>query len=175
MPVFEEMLREEMEGLRQQLQSNPLFVKYEQVRETARLYGVEPDGGSPSPRPQKKPAYYTGRGTGKINRGANPDRDRALALAAEVLRGRSMPMKTAEIYDLILPMGAKIGGTEPKSNLSAMLHHSATFKSHGRKGWTLTSESDVEMPPQFGEWDDPDESPGAPEADDEGELEDLLD
>ncbi len=174
MPVFEEMLREEMEGLRQQLQANPLFVKYEKVRETARLYGVEPGAESPSPRSQKTPAYYTGRGTGKINRGPNPERDRALALAAEVLKGQAMPMKTAEIFDRILPLGAKIGGTEPKSNLSAMLHHSATFKSHGRKGWTLSSGRDVEMPTQFGQWDEPDEAPGIPETDDEGEPEDLL-
>lgn len=174
MTAFKQVLKDELEELKRQLQANPVFMKYEQLKEAARLYGIETEAlGAPLGEP-KKPAFYTGRGTGKITRAANPERDRALGFAAKVLEGRIDPVKTAEIYDLILPMGAKIGGTEPKSNLSAMLHHSETFKSHGRAGWTLAKHSLAEPPPQFGHWDDPNDEPGLPETDDEGETEDLL-
>lgn len=174
MSAFEQVLRDELEELKRQLRANPVFLKYEQLKETAKLYGIEAETlGRPLGEP-KKPAFYTGRGTGKISRAANPERDRTLGFAAKVLEGRTDPVKTAEIYELILPMGAKIGGTEPKSNLSAMLHHSETFKSHGRAGWTLAKYSLAEPPPQFGYWDDTDDEPGIPETDDEGDPEDLL-
>jgi hypothetical protein len=79
----------------------------------------------------------------KINRPINKDREHALSLAAEAIKGRRAPTRTAEIYEIIEPLGAKIGGAEPKSNLSAMLHHSPLFRSHGRRGWTLAEENIV--------------------------------
>ena len=79
----------------------------------------------------------------RINRPINKEREHALTLAADAIKGRRTPTRTAEIYEIIEPLGVKIGGAEPKSNLSAMLHHSPLFRSHGRRGWTLAEENVV--------------------------------
>jgi len=78
------------------------------------------------------------RGVGKINRPVDPDRVKVLEHARNLIRGRAAPTKTAEIYDN-LPEDIRSGirGEAPKSNLSAMLHNSSAFISHGRAGWTL--------------------------------------
>ncbi len=47
------------------------------------------------------------------------------------------PVKTADLYDVLVASGHRIGGNEPKSNLSAMLFNSGRFVSNGRRGWTL--------------------------------------
>jgi hypothetical protein len=60
-----------------------------------------------------------------------------LSLARKLLNGRGDPTKTSEIFSFLSQMGIEIGGTDPKSNLSAMLSTHPDFVSHGRTGWTL--------------------------------------
>lgn len=78
------------------------------------------------------------RGTGKIRRAIDPNRVAILEAAADVIDLMGGPMKTSDVYDALGPIREKIGGTEPKSNLSAMMHHSPLFVSHGRGGWSLS-------------------------------------
>jgi hypothetical protein len=139
MPGFRESLRREIAELEEQLQANPVFLKLQHLNEVARLYdGTTPQPASIAAAPRAE-APLGGRGAGKIKRAIDPERVRTLQLAMQVIKGRPRPTKTAEIYEMIAPLGAKIGGGEPKSNLSAMLHHAPEFVSHGRLGWTLAA------------------------------------
>lgn len=67
----------------------------------------------------------------------SPERQRALAAAKAFLAEFEQPVKTAAIFAHLVAHGVQISGTIPVNNLSAMLHHSPDFRSHGREGWTL--------------------------------------
>lgn len=75
-------------------------------------------------------------------RSPDPERQAVLDHVARLLdlEFGNEKTKTAQLFDKLPDeMRAKIGGTEPKGNLSAMMHHSPLFVSHGRKGWTLAN------------------------------------
>lgn len=131
----------ELKTVQQELAALPLFQKYERLRDLVALYSGKPEAAAEASPPPSR--FDPVREPKKINRPQSKDREETLALAAEAIRGRYSPTRTAEIYDIIAPLGAKIGGTEPKSNLSAMLHHSDLFRSHGRQGWTLAEYDDL--------------------------------
>jgi hypothetical protein len=89
-------------------------------------------------------AAAASRGTGKVKRRMDPKRVMVLEQAANLIRGKLTPTKTAEIYDRLAEnVRSLIGGDEPKSNLSAMLFHSPAFDSHGRAGWTLAEDRET--------------------------------
>jgi hypothetical protein len=67
----------------------------------------------------------------------SPEREQALREAELFLNGKTVPVKTAEIYGMLQFKGIQITGEDPKSNLSAMLSNAPQFESHGRDGWTL--------------------------------------
>lgn len=133
MTEFATIARNELVAVEAELALLPLFQKYERLRDLVALYSGESEGHAPAPLSRFARATEPKR----INRAANPERDRAMELAAEAIRGRYSPTKTSEIYDIIIQQGALIGGKSPKGNLSAMLYHSPLFRSHGRQGWTL--------------------------------------
>lgn len=55
-----------------------------------------------------------------------------------VAMGSPYPVKTRTIFSALPEaITAQIGGRDPKSNLSAIIHNSKRFVSHGRAGWTL--------------------------------------
>lgn len=56
------------------------------------------------------------------------------------------PMKTSEIFEMMGPIREEIGGSDKKGNLSAMMHHSPLFVSHGRVGWTLAEDEKGSTP-----------------------------
>lgn len=109
-------------------------------------------GGAASVQPQvsrpledRRSVIAPSRGVGKIARRVDPDRVKVLEHAANAIRGKVSPTKTAEIFELIPDeVRALIRGSEPKSNLSAMLFHSPSFISHGRQGWVLRREAVTE-------------------------------
>ena len=78
----------------------------------------------------------------------------------EVLRelGSPHPVKTGDIYDLLPEhVTALIGGTNPRSNLSALIHNSKRFVSHQRNGWTLPSDgppADPTPAPESDNWEE---------------------
>ncbi|MCA3719089.1 MAG: hypothetical protein IM674_12635 [Brevundimonas sp.] len=135
MTDFAAAAESELRAVQQELAALPLFQKYERLRDLVALYRGEPTSGGNEPVVASR--FDRVREPKKINRPPSKEREDALALAADAIRGRRTPTKTAEIYEIIVPLGAKIGGAEPKGNLSAMLYHSDLFQSHGRKGWTL--------------------------------------
>jgi hypothetical protein len=67
----------------------------------------------------------------------SPEREEALRQAELFLEGKTEPVKTAEIYEMLQFKGIEVSGEDPKSNLSAMLSNADQFQSHGRAGWTL--------------------------------------
>lgn len=131
----------ELKTVQQELAALPLFQKYERLRDLVALYSGKPQASAEASLAPSR--FDPVREPKKINRPPSKDREDTLALAAEAIRGRYSPTRTAEIYEIIAPLGAKIGGAEPKSNLSAMLHHSDLFRSHGRQGWTLAEYDDL--------------------------------
>lgn len=133
MTEFITIARNELAAVEAELASLPLFQKYERLRDLVALYSGDSEEHAPAP-PSRFARVTEPK---RINRAANPERDRAVELAAETIRGRYSPTKTSEIYDVIIQQGAQIGGKSPKGNLSAMLYHSPLFRSHGRQGWTL--------------------------------------
>jgi len=135
LPDFIAVARAELAAVENELAALPLFQKYERLRDLVTLYSGESD--APPSR------FLRTTEPKRINRAPRPERDRALALAAEAISGRYTPTKTSEIYDIILKQGAQIGGRSPIGNLSAMLHHSPLFRSHGRQGWTLSELDDM--------------------------------
>lgn len=135
MSDFIAVARTELAAVEAELAATPLFQKYERLRDLVALYAGEPE--APPSR------FVRTTAPKRINRAPSPERDRALALAAEAISGRYSPTKTSEIYDAIIKQGAKIGGQSPIGNLSAMLHHSPLFRSHGRQGWTLSELDDM--------------------------------
>jgi hypothetical protein len=135
------VIRAERESLERELQADPRYLKIQHLRELEALYAKDSDGGSPpAPQPTSVDGVVLSRGSGKIKRRIDPDRVRVLEQAANIVRGTKWPVKTTEIYVRLGDLKSVIRGNNPLSNLSAMLHHSPTFKSHGRSGWTLVGE-----------------------------------
>lgn len=129
MSDFETAAEEELRAVYEELTAYPLFQKWERLTELVVLYRGQPTSGESRFARSAPPK--------RLKRQSNPEKDKALRLAEEALKGLRTPVKTAEIYDIIVPQGAVIGGTSPKGNLSAMLWKSEKFRSHGRDGWTL--------------------------------------
>jgi hypothetical protein len=71
----------------------------------------------------------------RVRKPASPEREALLNDIDRLLEGVTAPMRTSEIYDLV-SLVHEIGGEEPRSNLSAIMHNSKRFQSHGRRGWT---------------------------------------
>jgi len=97
---------------------------------------------------------HTKNATDAISRRrTSPDRERALKAAVDYISGRHFPTKTAEILEHLSDLGIPVAGTVPLSNLSAMLHHSSLFQTHGRRGWTLAADQqgDRNAPDGIGE------------------------
>jgi len=133
MSDIREAIRIERESLERELQKDPRFLKLQHLKELQALYEGQmekvPVAVVQSKHSAKRPAA----------RRINPDREKALSAAAEFIRGRSEPIKTSEILSYFDVIGIPVAGTVPLSNLSAMLHHSPLFHSHGRRGWTLVN------------------------------------
>lgn len=151
-------IRQERQALERQLRddpsTDPRVLKVLYLRELETLYMADA-GATSQPRvrtdqidhsretaaPWPSSAASHSRGTGKVNRPMNPDRLRVIEQAANLIRGRARPTKTADIYDMMDDeVRGLIRGNDPKANLSAMLHHSPAFISHSRAGWTLADE-----------------------------------
>lgn len=194
---FKEALEREIAELEKSLEADPRFIKLRELQRVASLYtpGVNPiDGlkafvnllrvGAPTHAYAgggvvpagigSKHAVFAGGGEAipivdGQRRQQAITRQRVLEDAENILRGRTEPTKTADLYDDLVAAGHEIGGDDPKNNLSAMLSKSPLFRSHKRAGWTLV-ESQSNAPD-----DDPDEpddqnAPPTKEAD----TDDLL-
>ena len=133
MTDFLSAARDELEDVTRRLSATPDFQRFQKLTELLALYDA------PSTAAEKtKPSRFERKAAPqKINRAPNPERELALQLAEAALKYRFSPVRTAEIYDIIVAQGAQIGGENPQGNLSAMLSNSPIFRSHKRRGWTL--------------------------------------
>lgn len=142
MTNFLDQTKAELRALEEELEADPRYLKAKALREVIRLYGgpaSEPESAEsrptfvPRPKPVQRP------------RPVDSHRVAILDAVREVLiaLNQPYPVKTAEIFDLLPDeIVQSIPGKEPKSNLSAMIHNSKRFRSHGREGWMLL-ESDI--------------------------------
>ena len=149
---FKEALEREIGELERSLEADPRFIKLRELQRVAGLYSPTAQAvdsikrivgalGSAIPPRTGAPRFYGG---GEMlptpdgqRRVSGVLRQKVLEDAESILRGRTEPTKTADLYDSLVAAGHEIGGDDPKSNLSAMLSKSPLFRSHKRAGWTL--------------------------------------
>ncbi len=134
MADFTAALDREIEELEQELSRDPTYAKLKRLKEVRWLYSTTDNGRVVAviePKAPPKP------------RSPSPMRQRMLERAAEFLKGKTEPVRTAEIFEELSERGFAIGGNSPQNNLSAMLSNSPLFVSHGRMGWTLQTEDDA--------------------------------
>jgi hypothetical protein len=128
---FIEALDQEIKALRQSLETDARFLKVKELeRLRTTLYMAN---GSHVPAVPLR-AEVTVRAPG---RETSPARKAAIEAAIAFLKNKTEPVKTTEILKHFMAIGIKLGGTDPQNNLSALLHYSEHFVSHGRVGWTL--------------------------------------
>lgn len=153
--AFAEALRGELAALEAELERDPRLLKIKHLRDLIDLYEAAPQQGSglvlhPIFAPARKPMPPV--------RGKDPKREAVLDAVQHVLRemGDETPIKTGEIFEL-LPQEVidTIPGREPKSNLSAMMHNSKRFVSHGRDGWSLPESAPEPVSQPTPRWSDP--------------------
>jgi hypothetical protein len=62
-----------------------------------------------------------------------------LAKSAEILKGKIEPVRTGEIFRLLIEDGVQFPDTweEPQIRVAGILRDGKSFRSHGRAGWTL--------------------------------------
>ncbi|MEL7273228.1 MAG: hypothetical protein AAGK33_07295 [Pseudomonadota bacterium] len=119
---FLNSLKKEVDEIHDQLSNNPLFVKWEKLREALAVYEAEDESAT---SPKKSAGRTQSVETAKI-----------LAATKKMLTSDT-PLPTREIYDRLSELEIEVGGKEPVSNLSALLSNSDEFRSNGRAGWTI--------------------------------------
>ena len=130
---FVTALDAEIATLEAELRADPRYQKISELRRVRDLYKGT-GGGAFTPRVFQQTA------TQRPKRARSELRQQILDAAEEMLRGRTEPTTTAENYD-VDNQDIDIPGQKPRNNLSAMLSNSPRFRSHGRDGWTLASET----------------------------------
>ena len=170
---FKEALEREISDLEKSLEADPRFIKLRELQRVASLYtpGAQVADafkmivGSFATGTRVTPARaFAGGGEATPvmdgqRRMQAISRQKVLEDAENILRGRTEPTKTADLYDDLVAAGHEIGGDDPKNNLSAMLSKSPLFRSHKRAGWTLV-ESQSTAPDED---DEPDEQQRPPQ------------
>lgn len=151
---FKEALEREIADLEKSLEADPRFIKLRELQRVASLYtptaqvmdafkGIVGSIAMVGPvRSGAATRHYGGGEAVAVSDGQRrisaAVRQKVLEDAENILRGRSEPTRTADLYDSLIVLGHEIGGDDPKNNLSAMLSKSPLFRSHKRAGWTLT-------------------------------------
>ncbi len=133
---FIEALDQEIKALRQSLETDARFLKVKELeRLRATLYMAN---GSHVPAVPLRAVDIKSQVTVSASgRKTSPTRETAIEAAIAFLKNKTEPVKTAEILKHFMAIGIRLGGTDPQNNLSALLHYSEHFVSHGRVGWTL--------------------------------------
>ncbi len=132
---FAAALDAEIDELERQLEASPAYMKLRELRHVRTLYTAP--AVNPLPRIRARPVPEAAPSSG---RSPSPERQAILDCAKDLLEGSVTPTRTSDLYDMLALM-VNIPGASPKNNLSAMLSNSREFKSHGRAGWTLATET----------------------------------
>ncbi len=140
----------EIASLEAELLGDERYVKLLKLREIRKLYG---SANAETERPLKVAEGLVRQNfshgvrktvvveTKRQTPSGRSERQRALEAAERLLTGEVNPVRTSDILSVLASEGIHIGGQQPTSNLSAMLYHSSRFKSYGRAGWTLASDT----------------------------------
>jgi hypothetical protein len=135
---FVTAIDEEIASLEADLGTDPRYVKLRELCRVRALY-VNSDTSFPADIVPRGVVPMRGAFSGidRKRRETSPMRTAALNEARKIVRGREEPTKTAVIFSALSARNIEIGGSDPQSNLSAMLSNHPDFVSHGRVGWTL--------------------------------------
>lgn len=142
---FVTALKEEIAGLRAEMERDVRFQRLRELERVLRLY--EPDaatGGGAEPTAtvaRTLPAeQLLGDGVASANFAPRlqsaQQRERAVRAARMMLENRTGPVMTREIHEHLQSLGIKLGGKDPVNNLSSLLSRAEGIESHGRRGWT---------------------------------------
>lgn len=138
-------LKTEISALEAELSKSATWVKLVEARRLLGLYEGDLLATQDLDHARKISVIVTAN-TKRRSSKASPERRRILEQSAEILRGRSSPTRTAEIFKVLQSLGVEIPGEKPQNNLSAMLSNSPMFNSNGRAGWTLADTESPETP-----------------------------
>jgi hypothetical protein len=131
MSEFLPSLDAEIDRLEKAIEAIPEVVKLRELRRIRALYSTTEQVLSSIQIIAKVEATQAGRRM-------SPERQRALDYIAQRL-GADLagPVRTSAILGMLTDVGIEIGGNDPLNNLSALLSTSGRFVAHGRSGWTL--------------------------------------
>lgn len=134
MAGFEDVLEGEVEALRHDIATNPdpRTLKLRALEAALAVYKGA----------HRHQAEDVSQGATRVERkapkaSADPAREKLFEEVTNYLSKKTEPTKTADIFTYLDMFDIHIGGNEPKSNLSAILHNSKRYKSYGRQGWML--------------------------------------
>jgi hypothetical protein len=150
---FVAALNQEIAELEQELQADPRHLRLEKLRELRRLYS--------QPKSISVGLSAVLIGEPPKGRPKSEAREKILAAAAEIIRGRTIPTSTADILAEIKAHDLAVHGKEPRNTLSAMLSNADQFKSHGRSGWTLVEPDQPAKNVETADGDTPASDPSA--------------
>lgn len=123
-------VKNEIARLEAELEMDPRYLRIRELRKVLSLYVA------PTASVASHPTSARSVGS-RTRRHSAPERERALAAAADYVRGKSEPTPTRDLYAHIESLGIPIAGGNPINNFSALISNSGLFKPHGRSGWTL--------------------------------------
>jgi hypothetical protein len=143
--MFRQSLDAEIMRLEAELAADPRAVKLQELRRVRSLYDEGQEASQANPGVtiilESKTSENSTPPSDKPGRKMSPERIQALMVTRELLKGRASPTRTADILEHLQNQGINIGGNDPQNNLSALLYHAPDFESHGKAGWTLTSQN----------------------------------
>jgi len=73
---------------------------------------------------------------------SSPEKQQLFKKVRVILRGRTEPMKFAELFDRIKETGLHIGGTNERQNFAVFMTKFSCFSSYKRQGWRYLPERD---------------------------------
>jgi hypothetical protein len=148
MASFIEALDKEIADIRLDITMRP-DPRLQKLNELERLRTLYIDANVVAPRSSTPGAddveHLRNARSGSAGRKRSPERQAAIEESANYLKNKTEPVKTSELVEMLRYKNVQLPGTDPVSNLSAMLSNSPLFESHGRMGWTLLSHSMEDM------------------------------
>ena len=116
-----EAVNTEIAALEAELSKDLRFQKLEHLRALRDLYTAD------DPNDIAKP----------VNKG---EQNKAMLEARDFIASQEGPVPTTDVLDYLRAKNFRIGGADPRNNLSAMLSNTGWFEANGRKGWTIKEE-----------------------------------
>lgn len=143
MADFTAALVAEIASLESELEQDVRYVRLRELRRIHHLYGDLIPGRPLVAAARQEQSAVEQAPQRQSVRQPSPDRGRALAAAREYVASLGHVVPTREILEYLMANGIEVGGASPLNNLSAMISTSGAFQSHGRKGWTMKTGTEL--------------------------------